>query len=506
MRKNKNLLMSLISLLLILSLSACQFTPPDDDNGNYGGGNENEGGENNGGNENEGTENGGEGEETDPFTVRLICDGDYFEPYKKDEEVIYAQWSDGYNLFTSPIDESGFATISGLDGDYQVTLSHLPSGYSYNPNIYFSTNDAKNIIIDVYKQVSYRGTGSNLYTNCIKLTKNGVYRAELKNDSQIVYFEYSPTKSGTYTVESWMDVTENQFNPKIDIYTGTFAAKYFKETVDVGGVEMGYTKNFLFKVEITDDMIGNCYTFGVKVTSKNDLYPAYVDFAIQRNGSFDRPETDRVMIIPEQLGLKLRDGRTKEDFASESEFILAYKAENTYVGKNFVYAAKSVNGSLRLDGSVWGLNEESGYYQRYNEESGKFDGPILYAKITEPCRYLDTAIHVIEDIGNSYLTVSNGRENYKLFIEGYESLKECSYMGPDGIFNYSQYEGIEGYADYANKDGVVPVTEELKDFLQKLSISQLYFRDGNGWCETHDVYPTDSIEEDQWLFACGYYN
>ena len=506
MMKMKRILLSLVALLLILALCACQFTPPPD-NENAGGGNENEGGEN-GGNGNEGGEEGGNGETGDPFTVRLVYDGDFFEPdYDSDEDIIKAQWSDGYNLFTAPVDEKGFASVTGLDGDYQVTLSHLPEGYSYNPNVHFATNDAKNIIIDVYKITKHRGSGANLYNNIIELKNTGVYRAELKNDSQIIYFQYSPTKEGTYTIESWMDVTANQYNPKIDVYTGTFAAKYFKETVDGGGVEMGYTKNFLFKVEITADMIGNVYAFGVKVTSKNGLYPAYVDFAIQRNGGFDPPVKNRVMVIPEQLeNIALSDGRTREDFNSEIEFINAFKAEHTYLGKNFRYAEKLVGGNRQLDGSMWGFNEESGYYQRYNEESGKFDGPILYAKITEPCRYLDTAIHVIEDIGSAYLTVSNGVENYKLFIEGYESLAECLYMGPDGIFSYEQYEGIEGYADFANADGVVPVTAELKDFLQKLAISQLYFRDGNGWCETHEVYPTDSIEEDQWLFACGYYN
>ena len=74
-----------------------------------------------------------------------------------------------------------------------------------------------------------------------------------------------------------------------------------------------------------------------------------------------------------------------------------------------------------------------------------------------------------------------------------------------GYVGYDNYVGIDGYANYCNGDGVIAVTQELKDFLQKLSIKELYFRDGNGWCETHDVYPTDSTEEDQWLFACGFY-
>jgi hypothetical protein len=62
-----------------------------------------------------------------------------------------------------------------------------------------------------------------------------------------------------------------------------------------------------------------------------------------------------------------------------------------------------------------------------------------------------------------------------------------------------------GYADVVNRDGKFPVTPELKDFLQEYSISQLLFRDGNGWVEENPNIKVDAMEDDQWLFACGYY-
>ena len=63
--------------------------------------------------------------------------------------------------------------------------------------------------------------------------------------------------------------------------------------------------------------------------------------------------------------------------------------------------------------------------------------------------------------------------------------------------------GCIGYAGVANSDGLVPVTEELKQFLQKFAISQRYFMDGNGWAELRlSIY---AGEDDQWLFNCGYY-
>jgi hypothetical protein len=41
--------------------------------------------------------------------------------------------------------------------------------------------------------------------------------------------------------------------------------------------------------------------------------------------------------------------------------------------------------------------------------------------------------------------------------------------------------------------------------LQGFSVSQRYFADGQGWVESNPTVKVDATEEDQWLFACGYY-
>ena len=64
---------------------------------------------------------------------------------------------------------------------------------------------------------------------------------------------------------------------------------------------------------------------------------------------------------------------------------------------------------------------------------------------------------------------------------------------------------VKGYVSYCNADGVAPVTEELKEFLQGFAITQRYFSDGEGWVETNSKYPIDAYEDSQWLFACAYY-
>ena len=65
--------------------------------------------------------------------------------------------------------------------------------------------------------------------------------------------------------------------------------------------------------------------------------------------------------------------------------------------------------------------------------------------------------------------------------------------------------GALGYGDICNADGVCAVTQELKEFLQKYSTSQLLFFDGNGYVETNPDISVYAAEDDQWLFACGYY-
>ena len=64
---------------------------------------------------------------------------------------------------------------------------------------------------------------------------------------------------------------------------------------------------------------------------------------------------------------------------------------------------------------------------------------------------------------------------------------------------------MQGYGDRCNSVGVTAVTEELKQFLQKYSVNQLLFMDGNGFVETNPAISVYALEEDQWLFACGYY-
>ena len=446
-----------------------------------------------------------------PFTVKIRYDGKTYIP----EQTLYAHWSDGYSIHNAEFDSEGVASVSGLDGDYKVTLSQIPEGYSYNPNIYVATNDRRDVVIDIYKITETKGKGSSPYS-CIEIDKTGMYQAIIEDADDTVYYQFTPRASGVYGVVGWVDTSANNINPMIDVYNGSSQFKVYAYTLDDGGESAQYTKNFKYEVKISSDGIGQAFTFGIKGFSKDNKYPIAVNFAVQLDGAFNRNYTVSKLILPQ------------EQFKQTPEY---NPALYTFVG-----AETLDRGHYIFDGSMYGLNEEDGYYHLYNESTGKYDGPILYAHVSSACRFLSLPFTQIEYQGNKALTVSNATENYKLFIEGFDALVRNKYFcGGDCVGCHNEGEicylsgqvctvssgctkctvncnycpdeavGVKGYADYTNSDGVYAVTPELKDFLQKYSVSQLLFFDGNGYVEENPTIKVDAKEEDQWLFACGYY-
>ena len=401
------------------------------------------------------------------FVVSLVYNKRIYEP--KENEIITVIWADDFSQSTQVIGTDGYAKIK-LDGDFRVYLENAPEGYSYNPNIYFANNTNPVVEIELLKisKVS-KGTGTALYKE-YQMSTTGTYRTTLKNAKNKVYYEYMPNKSGVYVVESLVNINDDLINPMLDVYAGTFAYKNFEQTINGGGASKsgGYTKNFKWSIYISDEMIGNVYSFAIYATSKTGVYPLEIDFSITHVGEFSQTDIVSVVMKAEEY--------TLAKIPSEESDRTIYRFVNSDGGTGSYYAGSS-NGSGLLDGSKFKYNEETKLWHVYDPVTNTF-GPKLCAKITAPCAYYDGegALNMIESHGNKNLTVSDGTENYKQFIEVY-------------------------YASVCNNDGVCYVTNELKEFLQKFSVSQRLFFDGYGFVESTGVY---AIEEDQWLFACGY--
>ena len=408
----KKILQTILIIVLVLLLSGCGELSLRVEKPNSGG--------SAGGNANGSDLSDSEALKNDPdaFTVTIRYEGKQYKPKKKDE--MKARWTDGYSVFIADFADDGVARVAGLDGDYRVTLEGLPSGYVYDPNAYTATNDQRQIIIDIYKPIKVSGLGPHEF-NCIEIRKTGVYRVELKSASQKVFFEYAPETSGTYSVESWVSTSDSQYNPKVDVYTGTIAYKQYAYTLDDGGYCKGYTKNFKHIVEIADEQISGSgggqvvFTFAVHIDSKNSVYPVYLDFAVKLNGGFSLGYGDHEMIIP------------TESFEYTPEY-----SPSEYYWKWAETDTQGVEGRYEFDGKMFklfekdedidgdGIGDGDGYYHLYDEATNTY-GAILYAKINQACRFLDLDFTHIEDPGNKSLTV-NRTENHKLFIQGLSAL------------------------------------------------------------------------------------
>ncbi len=471
-----------------------------------------------------------------PFTVTLTYNGETYIP--AEEHPISVKWSDGYSVHTAPIEQNGVAYMGGLDGDYRVNLTAIPEGYTYDPNAYTATNNNRNLEIELHKIVTTRGHGDQLY-NAIEIKNTGLYCVELTSPTHEIFFEFAPPKSGTYSVESWMDTIENQINPQAKFYGANAFNKVYQYTADGGGAESTYTKNFKLDVQIADEMISDggqvTFSFGVLATATDQQYPVKVYFAITLDGEFSLNHADSQMIYPSDEHLEMAPEYDRNLY----EFVGA-EVRKTQDGSS----ANIFDGTMYR---LWPISEGGdNYYHLYDEtaypETHGY-GPILYAYVSLPCRFMDASFTTIEMRGNKALTVSKGTENYKLFIEGFQGLivdppgdngpyfcvtncpcresEQCesAKLGfengacSDACENChvdcrrcpTEAFGMLGYGQYCNSDGVTAVTEELKQFLQKYSVNQLLFMDGNGFVETNPSLSVYAAENDQWLFACGYY-
>lgn len=521
----KKLISLLLLISMILTFAACgEFNPPVESSATPGN-NNNQGGE-------EAPGEGGEEDGEAPFTVKIELDNKPYTPPKVSDDslALKVRWTDGKNYYTVTVDENGEAECYGLDGDYTVTLINLSTDYTYNPNIYTATNEYRDVTISLLTLTKTRGTGSGLYS-AISLTKPGVYRAQLKSQSSVLYFEFTPNRAGTYSIESLVDISAEMYDPVADVYYGSSAFKYYAYQLDGGGASKGYTTNFRHIVEVDESFIGNCYTFAIFVNGKDATYPVNVDFEIKYEGgySYDWIESNLIYttFIP-------NNSTYSSWYSNYTSYLAADRAK--YGDSSYKIASVKVDGKNVFDEQYFRLNPDDGYYHVYDEilyaEYGGW-GPILYANVSIPTYFIDSAFNTVEYAGNKNLTLSQGTENYKLFIEGFDELiKRHGDAGPyfcsedcpcyatnggacateDNCKTCAQhgcrtlprkYLGQRGYADIAI-EGRCPVTEELKEFLQKYSVSQKLFSDGNGWAE-QSTPRYDAYEDSQWLFACGYY-
>lgn len=511
MKRNvKRFLIVILVLIMVVLFSGCGSyvygpnRPSGNGNGSGGGtygpgGNQGENPGGNGGNQGGNNGGGNQGDtQTNTFTVTLVKEGKIYT----NTNGIKAQWVNRYSAFSADFVD-GVATISGLDGEYHVTLSQMPHEpgreYTYDCNGYIANNGNKDIQIELLEILNASRGQQSWY----EITKLGTYRVSVSRNQEVLYY-FFPEEAGWYSITSWVDTTANQINPKVNIYNGNAFSgfKVLAQTVNDGGSSSTVTKNFRFEVKINADEVGNNQIFGVTVDTAEE-WPATVDFTVKYEGEY----------IRQDFGEPVYANGPFLNTKPSGTFSYAYK-------DNFSGIDQYGNYTYTLDGSKVRMKETgegAGFYHLYDvnryADNGGW-GPMLFAMIGHDTEVIwtidDGGVHV--DGGFTW-NITLGEGKLSLISDGFDYAYMISNSRDDNGVNHV------GYVNYLNSDGAHPVNEELKQLLQAFAVSQWLFNDGDGWAEDsrQNTILNDygsplkpgvglrSSENDQWLFACGYY-
>lgn len=419
------------------------------------------------------------------------------------------------------------------NGEYVIESWVDASEAKINPklDVYYGSSVYKNYGYTLDEGGYSKGYTRNfLYT--IKVDDSNIggvwtfaIHAEAKNDEYPVNVNFSLRRADSYTA----DRTLSEWKLPADLY-GLMAAymlelqsmdeeTFLQKTIDVvySNIATGLAPSEIMK-ELSEE-----YVVLRQLQPEDYLSPD----AIQNALEYKIEDCD--LTYDAATGKPVREIdcyiRTYLVAKVQAYFDSLHKNSGTLVGAEQYYtpAGSSVS-VLAFRGENYKLSPITGVYHLYDETKYASDpygfgagfGPVLYGKITSKIRFIGDggeALTAIEYHGNKALTVSNGTENYKLFIEGFDNINAQANMP---IADNGQLQGMPagfpdlyknalGYADFVNSDGLVPVTPELKEFFQKFSVNQRLFNDGNGYAEVYATPQVDALEEDQWLFACCYY-
>ncbi len=425
----------------------------------------------------------------EPFTARLqLPEGESLDTAAG----LYAIWTEkgGLNVYQAPFNAQGVATCTGPDGEYQVTLSATPTGYTYNPNIYLASNDDRDTEITLYPLRELAGIGNHPYETPYGISTEGAYRFTFTKPEEKFYFKTDIPRDGTISFKSLLDVTKNETLPVLE--RGLVSNEMIQNTIIGGGEQSSYTKNFYASYSLKDNQQW-LYFFKIGVESMNpSAYPVVVDMLVEVT---DYEDEYTNLVKAEVPDIKLPHNRTAGDpwRATEpaGEFVLLADVMKLGGGKRIPFEGDMVK-------KVY--NEETkGYFYYLNEEfwNAKYpDHPItdlgkkmLYARLGKDVPGVNTTTPdgTAHNLGLSFRT---------------------DFRCPLPVGQGKDYgEFIAAYLAKKNSNGDYPVDEYMMQFLEDYSISHRIFFDGYGSAEwgLSEANRYSASADGRWLFACGFY-
>ena len=170
------------------------------------------------------------------------------------------QWCGGpkNQCFTSKTNASGLATIKLENYDYDVHLLKYPETYTCELG-YVATTTNRNLTIQFLELNSYlSGEGTKSSPNMIGV---GAYNVTVPTGGEIIYFGFTATETGTYSIESLS--SSALVNPNIGYY-GNDLTNIPDTVVDnILDDDNGYDNNFKLSIEAEAN---TTYIFGITAT------------------------------------------------------------------------------------------------------------------------------------------------------------------------------------------------------------------------------------------------
>ena len=341
------------------------------------------------------------------------------------------------------VNENGIASTTELEDDtYTVHIGNIPEGYAYDPNAYVVDENNRSVTITLSNILTYEDGDGSKYASGEELgpyiIKEGVYNVRLTNDNSYSYFAFMPSNPGKYIIESWSLTKDTLIE-----YYGNNPHSINNTPIDNNDNDGG-ENNFKYTIDISSENYGSQnsgYTmiFGITVNSKN------------KNAEFP-------------INVKCLE---KYDFGTGGGDISNNQVTNKEQPVLYEAPSDSKLTSMPFDGSLDVVFNQNDKFYHVGEENG----PVLLAHFSSLNDYIVSPIATIQGENSSALVINE--------------------------LDYNPL--VSAYNDYVNSDGVCPVNQELRDFINVLvngPIGEFL----SGWLEV------DVDKENFWLVYCSYYN
>lgn len=365
---------------------------------------------------------------------------------------------DGTSVTKVNTNDEGVAKFNLPSKDYSVYVYN--QGYALKAGTVI--NDSNKNPTVTLSQVSTISSGDGSMYNPY-IVNEGVYEAKTSNEL-ITYYGFRPTRPGKYIVESWA-------NPTIDAEGGFYGNndQYVLENPTIQDSNSGADFNFSFELNIALEEFINTGEFDDK---GNMIYEKDSNGNYIPGGSYKIGISNKNLLEESKFPISIKWVENYERPKINAEIVKVEETLTQFVDNNntdYIYKEAKLNGLTNVI-----YNENDGYYH-----VDSVDGYVLVAKISEPCPYLDRAFSKVnKDTGEN---------------EGI--LATTSIILDNGTKDYSNF--VKEYEKYCNSDGVYPVTNELKTFLE------YYYLNNKDWITS--LSQEVVVDEYGWLFACGYY-